>query len=288
MSDLRVGLVQLRSGVESGANLDLAEAGVRDAAARGARLVVTPEATNLLQREDEMLARSVNDPAAEPAIPRLGALAAELGIWLVAGSLMVKAEDGRVANRTHVWSPDGRLAAIYDKIHLFDVQLGSGEAYKESKRVRPGAQATVVQTPWGGLGLTVCYDLRFAYLFRALAQAGARIITTPAAFTKPTGEAHWEVLLRARAIETGSFVLAAAQGGRHADGRATWGHSTVVGPWGEIVAKLDHDAPGVLIADLDLAQVDAARAKIPALTHDREFARPESVQSGNVQSGSVA
>jgi predicted amidohydrolase len=274
VSALRVGLVQLRSGVEPAANLDLAEAGVRDAAARGARLVVTPEATNILQRDDEALAQAVNDPEDEPAIARLGALAAELEVWLIAGSLMVRAEDGRVANRTHVFNPEGALAATYDKIHLFDVQLGSGEAYKESKRVRPGGRAVVVKTPWGGVGLTVCYDLRFAYLFRALAKAGAKIIATPAAFTHPTGQAHWEVLLRARAIETGGFILAAAQGGKHADGRTTWGHSTVVGPWGEIVAKLDHDQPGVLIADLDLAQVDSARAKIPALTHDREFDLP--------------
>jgi predicted amidohydrolase len=277
---VRVGLVQLRSGVEPRANIDLAEAGTREAAARGARLVVTPEATNILQRDDEALAQAVQPPESEPAIARLGALAAELEIWLVVGSLMVRAEDGRVANRTHVFGPEGALAATYDKIHLFDVQLGAGEGYKESKRVRPGGRAAVVSTPWGGVGLTVCYDLRFAYLFRALAQAGARIITTPAAFTHPTGRAHWEVLLRARAIETGSFILAAAQGGKHADGRTTWGHSTVVGPWGEIVAKLDHDQPGVLMADLDLAQVDSARSRIPALTHDRVFEPPAGVEGG--------
>ncbi len=278
MSTLRVGLVQLRSSTDPAANLAAAEKAVREAAAQGAKLIVTPEATNILQRNDEALVASVVPGKDDPAVPRLGALAKELSVWLLVGSLMVKAEDGRVANRSHVFAPDGKLSATYDKIHLFDVQLGSGEAYRESKRVRPGERAVVVETPWGGLGLTVCYDLRFAHLFRALAKAGAKMIAVPAAFTKPTGEAHWEVLLRARAIETGSFILAAGQGGKHADGRTTWGHSTVIGPWGEIVAKLDHDEPGVLIADLDLTQVDVARGKIPALMHDREFTAPESAK----------
>lgn len=275
MSALRVGLVQLRSSTDPAANLVAAEKAVRAAAAQGAKLIVTPEATNILQRDDEALVATVVPGKDEPGVPHFATLAKELGVWLLVGSLMVKAEDGRVANRSHVFAPDGKLAATYDKIHLFDVQLGAGEGYRESKRVRPGEKATLVETPWGGLGLTVCYDLRFAYLFRALAKAGAKMIAVPAAFTRPTGEAHWEVLLRARAIETGCFVLAAGQGGKHADGRTTWGHSTVIGPWGEIVGKLDHDEPGVLIADLDLAQVDAARGKIPALTHDREFAAPK-------------
>jgi predicted amidohydrolase len=275
MSTVRVGLVQLRSSTDPAENLVAAEKAIREAAAQGAQLIVTPEATNILQRDDEALVKAVVPGKDDPAVPRLTALANELKVWLLVGSLMVKAEDGRVANRSHVFTPDGGVAATYDKIHLFDVQLGSGEAYKESKRVRPGESAVVVKTPWGGLGLTVCYDLRFAHLYRALAKAGAKMIAVPAAFTKPTGEAHWEVLLRARAIETGSFVLAAGQGGKHADGRTTWGHSTVVGPWGEIVGKLDHDEPGVLIVDLDLAQVDVARGKIPALTHDREFSAPK-------------
>jgi predicted amidohydrolase len=274
MTKLKVGLVQLRSGVEPAANLDAAETAIREAAAQGAELVITPEATNILQRDDEALARAVRAPEDEPAVPRFAGLAKALKIWLVVGSLMVKTEDGRVANRTHVFDPKGKTAATYDKIHLFDVKLGSGEAYRESKRVRPGERAVVVKTPWGGLGLTVCYDLRFAYLHRALAQGGARLITVPAAFTKPTGEAHWEVLLRARAIETATFVLAAAQGGQHADGRKTWGHSMIVGPWGEVVAELDHDEPGILLAEIDLDEVDAARGKVPALTHDRRFDAP--------------
>jgi predicted amidohydrolase len=264
----------MRSGLDPAANLASAEASIRAAAGRGAKLVVTPEATHLLQRDDAKLAEAVRPPEEEPAIPTFAALAAALDIWLVVGSLMVKTEDGRVANRCHVFGPDGALAATYDKIHLFDVQLGSGEAYKESKRVRPGDRAVACETPWGGLGLTICYDLRFPQLYRALAKAGARLITVPAAFTRPTGEAHWETLLRARAIECGAFVLAAAQGGKHEDGRSTWGHSTVVGPWGEVVAKLESDEPGELIADLDLGGVEAARGKIPALTHDREFGAP--------------
>lgn len=271
---LRVGLVQMRSGLDPAANVADAEAAIRALAGEGAKLVITPEATHLVQRDDEALVDAVRAPEDDPAIPAFAALAGALDIWLVIGSLMVKSEDGRVANRCHVFSPAGALAATYDKIHLFDVQLGSGEAYRESKRVRPGDRAVVCETPWSGLGLTICYDLRFAKLYRALAQGGARIITAPAAFTRPTGQAHWETLLRARAIETGAFVLAAAQGGKHADGRSTWGRSTVVGPWGEIVAKLEHDEPGRLVADLDLGAVDAARGKIPSLTHDREFEGP--------------
>jgi predicted amidohydrolase len=274
MTTLKVGLVQLRSGVDPKANLDAAEAAIREAAGQGAALVVTPEATNIVQRDDEALVRVVAPPEQEPAIPRFAGLAEELGIWLVVGSLMVKAEGGKVANRSHMFDPEGRTVATYDKIHLFDVKLGNGEAYRESKRVRPGDRAVVAKSPWGGIGLTVCYDLRFAYLHRALAQGGARLITVPAAFTKTTGEAHWEVLLRARAIETATFVLAAAQGGQHADGRRTWGHSMIVGPWGGIVAQLDHDEPGVLIAEIELDEIDAARGKVPALTHDRRFDAP--------------
>jgi predicted amidohydrolase len=283
---LRAALVQLRSGVNPAANINAAETAVREAAGRGAKLIVTPEATNILQRDDEALARAVLPADADPAVPRFAALARELSVWLLIGSLMVRAEDGRVANRSFLFTPEGRTAATYDKIHLFDVQLGSGEAYRESKRVRPGDRAVVAETPWGGLGLAICYDLRFAYLFRALAQGGARLISLPAAFTRPTGEAHWETLLRARAIETGCFVLAAAQGGRHEDGRATWGHSTVVGPWGEIVAALDHDEPGMLVADLELDRVNAARSKIPALTHDRTFVGPERLPSETPRSAS--
>jgi len=271
---VRIGVVQMRSGVDPAANMDAAEAAIRAAADQGAALILTPEATHLVQRDDVKMIAAVRAPDAEPALTRFADLARELNVWLIIGSLMMRADGERVANRTHVFAPNGELAATYDKIHLFDVQLGSGETYKESKRVQPGGQAVVVDTPWGGVGLTICYDVRFAHLYRVLAQAGARILTVPAAFTVPTGGAHWETLLRARAIETGAFVLAAAQGGEHEDGRRTWGRSLVVDPWGAVVAKLDDDNPGVLMADLDLSAVDAARAKIPALGHDREFANP--------------
>ncbi|MGD2133659.1 MAG: carbon-nitrogen hydrolase family protein [Maricaulaceae bacterium] len=271
---LRVGLVQMRSGVDPAANLEAASAAVRDAAARGAELILTPEATNLLQRDEAALIATVRSQEDDPAPAAFCELARELGVWLIAGSLMLKKDAERAVNRSFVFDPSGAVAATYDKIHLFDVQLGSGETYRESKRIAPGGRAVVVDAPWTRLGLTICYDLRFPRLYRALAKAGAGLITVPAAFTRPTGEAHWETLLRARAIETGAFVLAPAQGGRHEDGRATWGRSTVVGPWGEVIAKLDHDEPGVLIADLNLAQITEAREKIPSLTHDRDFEGP--------------
>ena len=181
------------------------------------------------------------------------------------------AGDARAANRSLLIDASGGIVARYDKLHVFDVNLPNGETYRESATVRPGDGASVADTPWGRLGLTICYDIRFPHLYRALAKAGAGMISVPAAFTVPTGEAHWETLLRARAIETGAFVLAPAQGGSHEDGRKTWGRSTVVGPWGEIVAKLDHDEPGVLFATLELDAVQRARQAVPALSHDRDF-----------------
>jgi predicted amidohydrolase len=269
---LTVGLIQMNGGVEPGPNLDALEAGAREAAGRGASLVLAPEAANIVQRDGARLREAVRSPQDDPALPRLASLAAELEVWLVAGSLMVLADDGRVANRCHVFSPDGRLAAVYDKIHLFDIDFGDGESYAESDNVRPGDAAVIVPTPWGRLGLSVCYDLRFPALYRQLAQAGATMFAVPSAFTRRTGEAHWETLLRARAIENGAFVFAPAQGGRHEDGRATWGRSMIVGPWGEVIAKLDHDRPGVLTAAIDMGAVAAARKNIPSLSHDRAFA----------------
>src|SRR5690606_16427485 len=201
------------------------------------------------------------------------ALAKELGVYLLAGSFVLRGGDGRAVNRSMLFAPDGNVAARYDKIHMFDVSLGT-EEWKETAVFTPGDRAVMAVTPWGGLGLTICYDLRFAALSRALAQAGASLIAAPAAFTRPTGEAHWSVLIRARAIETGCFVLAPAQGGKHEDGRGTWGHSMIAGPWGEVVAELRGDAPDVVLADLDLSAVQTARDKIPQLKHDREFMRP--------------
>jgi predicted amidohydrolase len=180
----------------------------------------------------------------------------------------------RLANRGFLIGPDGDILSSYDKVHLFDVDLPNGETYRESATIRPGDAAVVAESPWGRLGLTICYDVRFPHLFRQIARVGACMIAVPSAFTVPTGEAHWETLLRARAIETGAFVLAPAQGGTHEDGRKTWGRSTVVAPWGEVVAKLDHDEPGMLHATLDMSAVARARAAVPALTHDRDFAAP--------------
>jgi deaminated glutathione amidase len=270
----RVALVQLRTPADQAEALAQAGPLVRQAAAEGAELILTPEATNLLQRDREALFAAVTPLEDDPVVAGLRALAAELKVWLLIGSALVRRPDEGLANRSVLIDDRGAVVTTYDKIHMFDVDLPTGERHRESALYRPGERAVVVDTPFGRLGLTVCYDLRFAALHRALARAGAELIAVPAAFTVPTGEAHWEVLLRARAIETGSWVLAPAQGGRHADGRATWGRSTVVDPWGAVVARLDHDQPGVLLADLDLAAVGKARAAIPALANAREFAGP--------------
>ncbi|CAN5347729.1 carbon-nitrogen hydrolase family protein [soil metagenome] len=247
---------------------------VREAAAGGAALILTPEATNVLQRDRAKLLPMLTDLEGDPAVAGLRALAAELRVELLIGSALVRDGDG-YANRSLLIAADVSIAASYDKIHMFDVDLPTGESVRESAVYTPGAAACVVDTSAGRLGLTVCYDLRFAHLFRSLAKAGAEVIAVPAAFTRPTGEAHWEVLLRARAIETGAFVLAPAQGGFHEDGRGTWGRSLVVDPWGAVIAKLDHDEPGVLFADLDLAAVARARHAVPALANDRTYAEPE-------------
>ena len=210
----------------------------------------------------------------DPAVAAFSTLAAELGIALLIGSLAVKIADRRAANRSFLFGPDGRLIATYDKAHMFDVGLGAGETYSESTNYQPGTESVVAGIEGANLGLSICYDLRFAYLYRQLAQAGAQILTVPAAFTRPTGRAHWEVLLRARAIETGCYVIAPAQGGLHEDGRRTYGHSMIVAPWGDIVAELDHDAPDVLVSRLHINKVDEARRRIPALTHDRDLTGP--------------
>jgi predicted amidohydrolase len=195
-------------------------------------------------------------------------------VWLVIGSALVQRADGKAANRSFLVAPDGSVSASYDKIHMFDVDLPTGERYRESSAYEPGDRAIVAPAAGVMLGLTICYDMRFPPLHAALARAGAQVITVPAAFTRPTGEAHWEVLLRARAIETGSFVLAAAQGGFHEDGRGTWGHSMAVGPWGEVLALADNDEPGVVVAELDLEAVAKARTAIPALGNARVFTGP--------------
>jgi deaminated glutathione amidase len=267
---VRVGLVQMRTGRSVEKNLQDASALVRDAARQGATYIQTPEITTLMEMDRERLFATIRPQAADPSIPRFADLARELGIWLHIGSMPILLGGGKVANRSLLFSPQGAIAASFDKIHMFDVELPGGESYRESRNYHPGNTGVVADLPWGRLGLTVCYDLRFPHLYRALAKAGADVLAIPSAFTRKTGEAHWHVLLRARAIENGCFVLAAAQAGRHESGRETYGHSLIVNPWGEIVAEAGVD-PGVIVADIAPGEVVAARQRIPSLQHDRPF-----------------
>jgi predicted amidohydrolase len=268
--------VQMTAGPETGPNLEAAAALIREAAAGGAKFIFTPENTSIIEPNRELaLAKSFTQDE-HPGLPFFAKLAKELGVWLLIGSMPIRVEPERLANRSFLIDDQGRIITTYDKIHLFDVDLPNGEVYRESERIRAGAQAVLAPTPWGGLGMTVCYDLRFPQLYRDLAHAGASIISIPAAFTVPTGEAHWHVLLRARAIETGAFVFAPAQCGQHAGGRRTYGHSLIVAPWGEILAEAG-DAPGIIATVIDFSQVAAARSMIPSLRHDRDYARPQPV-----------
>ena len=267
---LTVACVQVSAGTDIAENLAAAGDLVRRARDAGASFIATPENVSMIvQGRDKVLAR-VRPESDHPGIPFFADLARETGAWLLAGSLGVLLEDGRVANRSLLFDEHGAIAARYDKIHMFDVDLKGGESYRESATFRPGGRAVLASTPWGGLGMSVCYDVRFAALYRALAQAGAAILTVPAAFTVPTGRAHWHVLLRARAIETGCFDLAPAQTGTHDAGRRTYGHSLIVSPWGEVLADAGEEV-GFVTAELDLDQVAEARAMVPALTHDRAF-----------------
>lgn len=274
----RVALLQTRTPDNQPAALAELEPMVRAAAKGGARLIATPEGSNFLQRNRERLAETLLAPEDDPVVLGLRGLAADLEVEILIGSALVRREDGLAANRAYFIRADGQIAASYDKIHMFDVDLPTGETARESQLYTPGDLAVVVDGEVGRLGLAICYDVRFPGLFRALSRAGAEIISVPAAFTRPTGEAHWEVLLRARAIECGCYVIAPAQGGFHADGRGTWGRSMVVGPWGEVLAKLDHDEPGVLFADIELDAAAKARTAIPALKNERPFTGP--VQQG--------
>ncbi|HVI32784.1 carbon-nitrogen hydrolase family protein [Phenylobacterium sp.] len=274
---MKAALLQTRTPATHAAALAHVLPLVREAAGRGARLILTPEGTNVLQKDRAVLLPQLRTLDEDPVVRGLRDAARDLSVWLLVGSALVRREDGKAANRSVLIAPDGAVAATYDKLHMFDVDLPTGERSRESEAYEPGARAVAVQAGEVRLGMTVCYDLRFPALYRALALAGAEVMTIPSAFTRPTGEAHWEVLLRARAIETGSFVLAPAQGGRHEDGRVTYGHTIAVGPWGEVLGHLDHDEPGVLLADLDLAAPAKARAAIPALKNAREFELPISL-----------
>lgn len=274
---LDIALVQLRTPDRPKAALEHAEPLIRQAAKAGAQLILTPEGTNFLQQNRARRAEILRTQGDDPAVLGLRELAKELGVWLLIGSAIVACEEPgetRAANRSMLVDPEGVVRATYDKLHVYDVDLPTGERHRESEAIRPGRRATVAETPFGLMGLTICYDVRFPHLYRALARAGAEIITVPAAFTVPTGQAHWEVMLRARAIETGCFVLAPAQGGQHEDGRRTYGHSLVIGPWGEVIARAENDQPQVIAATLDLEEVATARAAIAQLQHDREFEGP--------------
>jgi deaminated glutathione amidase len=271
-----VGLVQMRSGRTPAQNVDAATKLIKEAKTGGADYVLTPEMTNILERKREDLFAALAPEEKDRSLAAFRDLARRLGIWVHVGSLAIEVLPQKAVNRSFLIDPKGEIAARYDKIHMFDVDLAGGESYRESGSYRPGELAVAVDIPWGRVGLTICYDLRFPALYRALAEAGASFITIPSAFTQQTGEAHWHVLTRARAIETGSFVFAAAQGGRHEDGRDTFGHSIAIDPWGRVLAEGGTE-PGVILADVDPSQVAIVRARIPSLQHGRRFEMVEPI-----------
>jgi predicted amidohydrolase len=265
-----VGLIQMRSGLAPEANLDAATRLIDEAKGRGADYVLTPEMTNIMEVKRDRLFATIVPEEEDACLARLRELARVHGIYLHVGSLAIKVLPDKAANRSFLIDPKGEIVARYDKIHMFDVDLADGESYRESRSYRAGEIAVAADLPWGRLGLTVCYDLRFPALYRALAEAGASFLSIPSAFTRQTGEAHWHVLVRARAIETGCFVFAAAQGGKHENGRETFGHSLIVDPWGRILAEGGTE-PAMVLAKIDPAEVAAARARVPSLQHGRRF-----------------
>ena len=271
MQPLICACIQLRSTDIISVNIQNVRALIGEAAQKGAQFVSTPEVTGFMDiRPGGTRSKAVFE-AEDECLSAMRKVAQDHKIWLQIGSLAIKVEgEERFANRSFLINPQGEIRARYDKIHMFDVDVGDGQAYRESKAYRPGERAVLANTPIANIGMTICYDVRFGALYRTLAQAGAQIITVPAAFTRVTGEAHWEVLLRARAIENGVFIVAAAQGGKHADGRETYGHSMIVAPWGEVLAEGGTE-PGVILAELDLSRVDQARQRVPSLKHDRMF-----------------
>lgn len=273
-NSVRIACLQTNSGNDFDANLATLEAMTREAAAGGARFVLSGEYVLMMDGSGRTMREKAQSEDGEPALSALAALSRELGVWQLVGSLTLMSGDGRMFNRSLLISDEGRIVAGYDKIHMFDATLPSGMAIRESGAYRPGDRAVLAGTPWGPLGMTVCYDLRFPQLYRALAKGGATMLAVPSSFQRETGKAHWHVLLRARAIENAAFVIAPALCGDHPGKRATYGHSLVVDPWGEVLAD-GGDAPGVVYADLDLAQVDRVRGLLPSLGHDRSFSPPE-------------
>ncbi|MGE3622299.1 MAG: carbon-nitrogen hydrolase family protein [Bdellovibrionales bacterium] len=270
MTVLKAACIQVNSGPEIAGNLDMVEPLIHVAAGRGAQFIALPEnVAVMIKGRDKVIARA-RPEAEHPGIPFFKRMAKETGTWIVGGTLAIRLGSDKLANRCYLFSPQGEVAATYDKIHMFDANIGEGETYRESETFQSGTRAVVADTALGKIGLTVCYDMRFAYLYRALAKAGAAIITVPSAFTVPTGRMHWQVLLRARAIETGAFVIAPAQCGTHESGRQTYGHSLIVDPMGQVLAEAG-DIPEIIMADLDLAKVGEAHRMLPSLQHDRDF-----------------
>jgi predicted amidohydrolase len=270
----RAACIQLRCGDDVAENTRSASNLIRQAQRAGAQFVATPENTSFMAADAGAKLELARNEKDDLALAAFSTVAEELRLWLLIGSLAIKVSDDKTANRSYLIGPDGRIAARYDKIHLFDVNLPDGESYRESNTVAPGAQSVTADLPWGRIGLSVCYDLRFPHFYRTLAKSGAEFFSIPSAFTETTGKAHWHVLLRARAIENGCFVIAPAQGGRHANGRSTYGHSMIVGPWGDILAETGME-PGFITADIDLAEVAAVRTRVPSLQHDRPFSAPD-------------
>ena len=271
MADFTAAIVQMRATTDIERNVADVSDLIREAAAAGADYVQTPEMTNIIQLKSKALFAAIEPEQGNRALEAMRTLASDLGIWLHIGSMSIRLEAEKAANRAYLIAPSGTVVARYDKIHMFDVDLAGGESYRESKVYRPGGEAVIADLPWGKLGLSICYDLRFPHLYRQMASAGAQVLAVPAAFTRQTGQAHWHVLQRARAIETGCFVIAAAQGGDHEDGRSTFGHSLIVNPWGEVIAEIDNDKPGVALAGITLSQVTKARDNVPSLKNGRRF-----------------
>ncbi|QIB33245.1 carbon-nitrogen hydrolase family protein [Ancylobacter pratisalsi] len=286
----RAALIQMRAAKSVAANVETASALIREAAAGGASYIQTPEMTGTMEENRQALFAVLHDEESDPALAAFRALAADLKVHLHIGSLAVKASEHRAANRSYLLGPDGAILARYDKIHMFDVDLPNGDVYRESAAYRPGELAVVTDLPQIRLGMTICYDLRFPALFRALADGGAGMIAAPAAFTQSTGEAHWHILLRARAIENGAYVLAAAQGGTHENGRKTFGHSLIIDPWGTVLAEGGTE-PGVISAEIDPGKVASVRTRIPSLQHGRRFELVGPAEAGRLHlaaSGDVA
>jgi len=269
--------LQLNSARDVGPNIESFRTLARRAREQGADLIMSPEVSDMIEPDRKLRFEKARGEDEHPMLAAARELARELGAHLLLGSIVVRLEPEKLANRSLLIRPDGEIAQRYDKIHMFDVNLPNGEQYRESAVFHPGAAADVTPLPWGVLGMTVCYDLRFPYLYRALAQAGADFLTIPAAFTVPTGRAHWHVLMRARAIENGCFVFAPAQWGEHANGRRTYGHSLIVAPWGEVLAEAE-DGIGLIVAEIDPAKVLEARRQVPSLSHDRSFAAPTALK----------